>query len=259
LRRWGARRLLILGGIGLILTGMFFGDIFAVYTLHQNAAQVWREPGGGCELPRFPGNRQAVLANFRNVGMFLENRGTKVDTHVHMIDFWLPGAVAGDSSALCGIRGKQEEEANRNGSFWRALGYCRLASISFHYVGFSAQSAEVDWLGEHCRGPWRVAGPSCHAGLPCRLSGASSQQGQRQPRGRSAERPQQGRTLVVCGRGLRWCYSVFFHGAYYAASDLYRHEAQDYSLLAQMSGGGSGGRSGGGGRCAHAIWTTAGR
>jgi hypothetical protein len=29
----------------------------------------------------------------------------------------------------------------------------------------------------------------------------------------------------------------FFHGAYYAARDLYRHEAQDYSLLAQMSAG----------------------
>ncbi len=35
-----ARRLFVLGGIALILTGMIFGDIFAVFTLHQNAAQV---------------------------------------------------------------------------------------------------------------------------------------------------------------------------------------------------------------------------
>ena len=33
----------------------------------------------------------------------------------------------------------------------------------------------------------------------------------------------------------------FFHGAYYAAADLYRHEAQDYSLLAQMSAGAAAG------------------
>src|ERR1700740_1249536 len=35
-----ARRLLALGGIGLILIGMIFGDIFAVFVLHQNAARV---------------------------------------------------------------------------------------------------------------------------------------------------------------------------------------------------------------------------
>src|ERR1700716_1639686 len=82
----GARRLLLLGGIGLILIGMFFGDIFAVYTLHQNAAQVGANLAAAANAA-LSGNRQAVLANFRNVGSFLENRGTKVDTHVHMIDF----------------------------------------------------------------------------------------------------------------------------------------------------------------------------
>ncbi|HWO32072.1 MAG TPA: hypothetical protein VNO32_25020, partial [Candidatus Acidoferrum sp.] len=35
-----ARRLLVLGGIGLILIGMIFGDIFAVFVLHQNAERV---------------------------------------------------------------------------------------------------------------------------------------------------------------------------------------------------------------------------
>src|SRR6266481_8533432 len=82
----GARRLLILGGIGLILTGMFLGDIFAVYTLHQNAAQVGANLAAAANAA-LAGNRDAVLANFQNVGAFLENRGTKVDTHVHMIDF----------------------------------------------------------------------------------------------------------------------------------------------------------------------------
>src|SRR5712672_1274789 len=83
----GARRLLLLGGIGLILTGMFFGDIFAVYTLHQNAAQV------GANLAVAVGANGAgwggghvVFGSCRNVGVCLENRGTKVDTRVHMID-----------------------------------------------------------------------------------------------------------------------------------------------------------------------------
>src|SRR5258708_18099655 len=81
-----ARRLLVLGGIGLILIGMIFGDIFAVFVLHQNAARV------GVSLSKaahaaLSGDGAGVLANFQDVGGFLENRGTKVDTHVHMIAF----------------------------------------------------------------------------------------------------------------------------------------------------------------------------
>src|SRR3981081_2554631 len=78
----GARRLLILGGIGFLLTGMFFGHTFSVDTLHEHAAQAGPNVAAAANAA-LSGNRQAVLANFRNVGMFLENRGTKVDTHVH--------------------------------------------------------------------------------------------------------------------------------------------------------------------------------
>src|SRR4051812_29773614 len=81
-----ARRLFLLGGIALVLTGMIFGDIFAVFTLHQNAAQVGAGLAAAADAA-LAGNRNGVLANFRTVGAFLENRGTKVDTHVHMIDF----------------------------------------------------------------------------------------------------------------------------------------------------------------------------
>src|SRR5437899_2601194 len=81
-----ARRLLVLGGIGLILIGMLFGDIFAVFVLHQNAAHVGASLAAAAHAA-LAGNHAAVVANFQNVGAFLENRGTKVDTHVHMIDF----------------------------------------------------------------------------------------------------------------------------------------------------------------------------
>src|SRR6202011_4897040 len=81
-----ARRLLILGGIGLILVGMIFGDIFAVFILHQNAARVGAGLAAAAHAA-LAGDSSAVLAYFQNVGGFLENRGTKVDTHVHMIDF----------------------------------------------------------------------------------------------------------------------------------------------------------------------------
>src|SRR5882724_7382785 len=81
-----ARRLLVLGGIGLILVGMLFGDIFALFVLHQNAARVSASLAAAAHAA-LAGDRSAVLASFQDVGSFLENRGTKVDTHVHMIDF----------------------------------------------------------------------------------------------------------------------------------------------------------------------------
>ena len=38
----GASRLLVFGGIALIAAGMLFGDIFAVFVLHQNGGETGR-------------------------------------------------------------------------------------------------------------------------------------------------------------------------------------------------------------------------
>src|SRR5258706_5836686 len=81
-----ARRLLLLGGMGLILVGMIFGDIFAVFVLHQNAARVGASLAAASHAA-LAGDSATVVKNFQNVGSFLENRGTKVDTHVHIIGF----------------------------------------------------------------------------------------------------------------------------------------------------------------------------
>jgi len=81
-----ARRLLLLGGIGLILAGMVFGDIFAVFVLHQNASRVGARLAAASRAA-LADDRAAVANYFQDIGGFLENRGTKVDTHAHMIAF----------------------------------------------------------------------------------------------------------------------------------------------------------------------------
>src|SRR5260370_33204744 len=75
-----ARRLFLLGGITLILTGMFFGDIFAVFTLHQNAAQVGANLAAAAQAA-VAGECNAGLANFQNVGAFLEDLGAHGGSH----------------------------------------------------------------------------------------------------------------------------------------------------------------------------------
>src|SRR3981189_3160219 len=233
----GARRLLILGGIGLILTGMFFGDIFAVYTLHQNAAQVGANLAAAANAA-LSGNRQAVLANFRNVGMFLENRGTKVDTHVHMIDFGylaLLLAILQPWVRFAESRKKQIAWVFLVGAWLLPVGvylihYVGLAHSPLKSIGWASIAADfggllvllatLGYLGGLVRNLRNEGGSSRTDDL-------------------LNDRSREGRLLFAGGVAL--VLLGFFHGAYYAASDLYRHEAQDYSLLAQMSGGAAAG------------------
>src|SRR5205807_19654 len=80
-----ARRLLIFGGIALIAGGMLFGDIFAVFILHQSGGQTGQALLAACEAAS-AGNSLAGKEIFQNVGGLLEDHGTKVDAHVHMTD-----------------------------------------------------------------------------------------------------------------------------------------------------------------------------
>src|SRR5258706_9113660 len=80
-----ARRIYIFGGIALIAAGLLFGDVFAVFILHQNAARQG-EALIAASRAVAAGNAAAVNEVFIHLGGVLEDRGTKVDAHVHMID-----------------------------------------------------------------------------------------------------------------------------------------------------------------------------
>src|SRR3989442_10365606 len=83
--RMSARRLLILGGIALVAGGMFLGDIFAVFFLHQNG-RLQGQALIAATRAVAARNPTAVKDIFEHLGGTLEDRGTKVDAHVHMID-----------------------------------------------------------------------------------------------------------------------------------------------------------------------------
>jgi hypothetical protein len=233
----GARRLLLLGGIGLILTGMFFGDIFAVYTLHQNAAQVGANLAAAASAA-LSGNRHAVVVNFTNVGMFLENRGTKVDTHAHMIDFGYLALLLAILQPWVGFG-----ESWKKRIAWVFLAGAWLLPVGvylIHYVGLAHSPLKaIGWasIAADFGGLLVLLATLAYLvglGLRFRSEGASSPADDL-----LNDRSREGRLLFAGGVAL--ILLGFFHGAYYAASDLYRHEAQDYSLLAQMSAGAAAG------------------
>jgi len=229
----GARRLLVLGGIGLILTGMIFGDIFAVFTLHQNAARVGANLAAAAHAA-VAGDRDAVLSNFQSVGSLLENRGTKVDTHVHMIDFGYLALLL----ALVHPWVYLQESAKRKVAWIFLFGGWLLPVGVFliHYVGLAySPSKTIGWASivadfggllvllataVYLLGLWRYTRQTGSARVADSLLA-----------GRCAA----ARVLFVGGLAL--VLLGFLHGAYYAAADLYKHEARDFDLLSQMSAG----------------------
>ena len=235
-----ARRRLVLGGIGLILTGMIFGDIFAIFTLHQNAARV----GVSLSAAAYGapvGDVNAVRANFRDVGGFLENRGTKVDTHVHMIDFGYLALLLALVQPWVGLA-----ESTKRKLVWVFLvGVWALPVGVFliHYVGL--------W-----RSPLTAIGWASIAadlgGLLVLLATAGMLWGLVLQWRRSdmqavadellADRGAAGRVLFV--GGVLLVLLGMAHGAYYAGMHLYEHESRDYLLLTKMSSGAAAGKRG---------------
>src|SRR5258708_11834373 len=80
----GARRLLLFGGIALVAAGMLFGDIFAVFVLHQNGGQT-RQALLAAARAVAAQDPFAVNIAFSRLGNLLGDCGTKGDAHLHII------------------------------------------------------------------------------------------------------------------------------------------------------------------------------
>mgnify|MGYP003382378444 FL=1 len=79
-----SQRLLAIGSILLVASCMLFGDIFAMFILHPNNARIGEAMYAAAQL--IPGgDAEAILGHFMAIGGFLENKGTKIDTHSHII------------------------------------------------------------------------------------------------------------------------------------------------------------------------------
>jgi len=226
-----ARRLLVLGGIGLILIGMLFGDIFAVFVLHQNAARVGASLAAAAHAA-LAGDHAAVLVSFQDVGSFLENRGTKVDTHVHMIDFGYLALLLAILQPWIAF----EEKAKR-GFAWLFLAGATLLPVGvflIHYVGLAYSPLQtIGWASIFAD----LGGLLVILATLGFLLGLVKHFRSHRPApgkdGLLSDRGAAGRLLL--GGGMVLVLAGFLHGAYYAGVDLYRHEALDSSILGDIA------------------------
>jgi hypothetical protein len=225
-----AKRLLIFGGIALILGGMLFGDIFAVFVLHQNGGAT-----GAALLAAVQGvaaqNPAAVKQAFAEIGALLEDHGTKVDTHVHMSDAGYLAvllALVQPYVALCAVRKKFLAKLFLVGGVGLPVGIFLI-----HYVGLAhSPFAAIGWAS--------VLADSAGALMILALVGfawglwkhfRSRREGTVEPeliRDRSWER----RALLSGGTLL--ILLGFLQGTWYAGAQLYEHEAREARILSTM-------------------------
>jgi hypothetical protein len=228
----GARRLLVFGGIALIAGGMLFGDIFAVFVLHQNGARTGQALLAATQAVAAQ-NPAAVKEAFALIGDSLEDRGTKVDTHVHMTDagyLALLLALVQPYVALPARSKKLLAQLLVAGGVLLPLGiflihYVGLAYSPFPVIGWASILADsagglliIVLIGE-AWGFWNYF-----------RSGQAGPVEPELPRERSWER----RTLLAGGTGL--VLLGFLHGAWYAGMDLYEQEARETKILGAMLG-----------------------
>jgi hypothetical protein len=223
-----ARRLFVLAGIGLILAGMIFGDLFAVFVLHQNAARVGEGLSAAAHAA-LAGDSSSVIAHFQDVGSFLENRGTKVDTHVHIIEFGYLALLLAVLQPWVAFAGKTKR--NLAWMFLAGAVVLPLGVFLIRYIGLAYSPLQtIGWASifADLGGVFVLLATTANlTGVCLRFRSAASA-----PDTLLAPRTPAGQHLLA--GGLVLVLLGFAHGAYYAASDLYRHEAEDYSILSTM-------------------------
>jgi hypothetical protein len=228
---FSARRVFVIGGIGLILCGMILGDIFAAFILHPNANRIGENLLAATRAVASH-DPQGAGAAFQNIGGLLENRGTKVDAHSHMIGFGYIALLIALLQPYIAL----SESTKRFLAKLFVLGAILLPVGVFliHYVGMAGSPfAAIGWasvFGDF--GGFLVWLVSL-----CELAGLVKYFGAR-PAVRSSDELLNDRSWaarILLSGGTALVLMGFLHGSYYAGAHLFRYEAKDSELLSAMT------------------------
>jgi hypothetical protein len=231
-----SRRLLTAGGILLILVGMLFGDIFAVFVLHQNASRI-NDNLMAAALAVESHTPAAIPYSFQNIGGFLENRGTKVDTHVHMIDFGFLALLLALFQPWVAFT-----ERARKRLAWIFLiggGALPVGVFLIHYVGLAySPLAAIGWASIAAdTGGFLVlivtAVELLGLARGLRASRANPNTAANAPDALFTDCSWATQQLLTWGTVL--VLAGFLHGAYYAGFHLFDDEHRDVSILSRMT------------------------
>lgn len=234
-------RVLAFAGIALVIAGMLLGDVFAIFVLHQNAARIGDRLAAAATAVT-AGDAQAAAAQIQQAGGLLENRGTKVDAHVHSIDF---GYLALLLAILQPWVLLPERSKSRLAWLFVAGAAILPAGVFLiHYVGLAYSPLQnIGWASIVADAGGLVVAVAAAGELAGLVLYARS--------ARSTGGPPVGHVAVGTAPNplletRSWCARVllaggallvlagFVYGAWYSAFDLYRIEQRESAVLSQV-------------------------
>jgi hypothetical protein len=236
-----ARRIYVIGGIVLILAGLVLGDIFAVFILHPNAGRIGERLLAASSSVA-SGDAAGVVNHFNDIGGALENRGTKVDTHVHIIDFGylaLLLALLQPCIAFGELQKKRLAILFLTGAWLLPLGVFLI-----HYVGMAYSPLQsIGWASIVADFGGLLVMTACLAQLIGLMKGI-------RPPGRVTGREASGREVarsedkflhdrgwssrVLLAGGTLLILAGFLQGAAYSVFDLYQQEDRETNILLDL-------------------------
>jgi hypothetical protein len=228
---FSARRCFVIGGIVLILCGMIWGDIFAVFILHPNANRIGESLLAATRAVSSH-DPQAAGAAFQNIGGLLENRGTKVDAHSHMIGFGYVALLLALLQPFVALSEPAKKFLAK--LFLAGATLLPVGVFLIHYVGMAGSPfAAIGWASVFADFGGFLVCLVC----VCELAGLwkrfRSPRTVTAPDALLADRSWTGRILLSGGTVL--ILIGFLHGSYYAGAHLFRYEARESELLSAMT------------------------
>ncbi len=224
----GPARLFVIGGMFLVIAGMIFGDLYAVFIMHPNIGNIGREMSAAVAAAA-AGDPDVVFSHFGAIGHFLENAGTKKDAHVHIIHAGYLAFLLAFLQPWVAL-GSRHKVLLAKTFLWAAV-VLPVSIFLIHYVGLVFSPLQsIGWasifadlsglvliliLAVELVGMWRhMRGKGQRDETAFRLDGRNS------------------RTLLTGGIAL--VLAGFLFGAYYAGVHLEEHESRELIILADL-------------------------
>ena len=222
-------RILIFGGILIAIVGMFFGEYFAIFHLHQSGMTIEAEMLNSVQAVA-AGDSEPIGGSMERIGKMLENMGTKKDTHTHWIQLAYLCLILGFVQPYIAI-----------GADWKRRWAIILVASSFilpigvfaiYYLGLWRSPLETIGWGSIVAD---AAGAVFIVGVFAQFVGAVRHFRHVPDRGEVEAVAKDDEAEPAKSFLLRWGAVLtlmgLLHGAYYAATGLYENAEKDVSLL----------------------------
>jgi len=224
----GPARLFIIGGMFLVIAGMIFGDLYAVFIMRPNNANIGRELGAAVAAAA-AGEPDRVFNHFGAIGSLLENAGTKKDAHVHLIHAGYLALLLAFLQPWVAL-GKRHKMVLARTFLWASV-VLPVSIFLIHYVGLVYSPLQsIGWasifadlsglililvLAVELVGMWRhMRGNGDRDGVVLRLDGRNSR--------------------ILLSGGVALVLTGFLFGAWYAGVHMEEHESREVIILADL-------------------------